>query len=340
MYKNKKRFILIMVVGILVSILLSFLIPQKNQTVSIFFLSTIESIVITFLIWEGNLYLDFRLNKLFPWDKNPMKRILFQLPATFVYSGSILFVTMSLYNEYVCKLPLAQQNNFFAISVTIGLFVSIVLLTVETGAQFFSQWKKTLLEVEKYKSQSAQAQLENLKNQVNPHFLFNNMSVLSSLVYKDQDKAVDFINQLSKVYRYLLDNKTSELVTLREELTFIDSYVYLLDIRYSPNLHFDVQISEEVLDLYLPPMTMQLLIENAIKHNEISTEFPLTVKLYVENSNLHVVNNLRKRIHAEESSNTGLKNIQSRYAFFTDRPVEISQTIDQFKVSIPIISIP
>jgi sensor histidine kinase YesM len=339
MHKNKIRFLWMVIVGVLISFLLHNLIPQKSQTGWIFFLSTLQSILITFLIWEGNLNIDFRLNKLFPWQVNPVKRIVVQLPASFFYSGAILYSTMYLYNEFICRLPEMEQSNFFAISVTIGLLVSVVLLSVETGAQFFKQWKKTLIEVEKYKSESAVAQLENLKNQVNPHFLFNNMSVLSSLVYKDQDKAVDFINQLSKVYRYLLDNKTSELVTLKEELTFIESYIYLLDIRYSPNLHFKVQIPKEKLNLYLPPMSVQLLLENAIKHNEISSDFPLTVEIYVDNDNLIVVNNLRKRIDSEFSSNTGLKNIQSRYAFFTDKEVIIEQTESQFKVSIPILSI-
>jgi two-component system LytT family sensor kinase len=339
MYKNKQRFIWMILVGVLISFLLHGLIPQKSQTNWTFFLSTLESVMITFFIWEGNLNLDFWLNKQFPWEKNPMKRIFVQLPASFLYSGTILYVTMWLYNQFVCRLPESEQSKFFAISVTIGLLVSVVLLSVETGAQFFRQWKKTLIEVEKYKSESAQAQLENLKNQVNPHFLFNNMSVLSSLVYKDQDKAVDFINQLSKVYRYLLDNKTSELVTLKEELTFIESYIYLLDIRYSPNLHFKVQIPEDKLNLYLPPMSVQLLIENAIKHNEISSDFPLTVEIYINNDNLFVVNNLQKRIDAENSSNTGLKNIQSRYAFFTEKEVIIEQTERQFKVSIPILTI-
>lgn len=339
MYRNKKRFIWMVIVGVLISVLLHVLIPQNNQTNWIFFLSALQSILITFLIWEGNLNIDFWLNKYLPWQNNPMNRILVQLPVSFLYSGTILYVTMRLYNQFVCRLPVTEQSNFFAISVTIGLLVSIVLLSVEIGAQFFKQWKNTLIEVEKYKSESAQAQLESLKNQVNPHFLFNNMSVLSSLVYKDQDKAVDFINQLSKVYRYLLDNKTSELVTLREEMIFIESYIYLVDIRYTPNLHFVVHIPEDKLNLYLPPMSVQLLIENAIKHNEISSDFPLTIEIYIENDNLLVLNKLRKRIDSEFSSNTGLKNIQSRYAFFTDKEVIIEQTESQFKVSIPILSI-
>lgn len=339
MHKNKIRFLWMIVVGVLISFLLHGIIPQKSQTGWILFLSTLQSIFITFLIWEGSLNIDFQMNKLFPWQLNPVKRIVIQLPTEFLYSGTILYSTMFLYNEFICRLPKTEQSNFFAISVTIGLLVSVVLISVETGAQFFKQWKKTLIEVEKYKSESALAQLENLKSQLNPHFLFNNMSVLSSLVYKDQDKAVDFINQLSKVYRYLLDNKNSELVTLKEELTFIESYLYLLDIRYSPNLHFKVQIPEDKLNLHLPPVSVQLLIENAIKHNEISSDFPLTVEIYIVHDILLVVNNLRKRIDSEFSSNTGLKNIQSRYAFFTDKEVIIEQTESQFKVSIPILSI-
>ncbi|MBK6833091.1 MAG: histidine kinase [Bacteroidetes bacterium] len=120
----------------------------------------------------------------------------------------------------------SDERKFMMTSIVIGVLISIILSTSSIGAQFFSKWKNPLVEVEHYKSETLQAQLQNLKNQINPHFLFNNLSVLSSLVYKDQDKAVSFISQLSKVYRYLLDNKETELVTLENELTFIKSYTF------------------------------------------------------------------------------------------------------------------
>lgn len=327
------------IVGILVAIVLRILIPFPENGILIQFISFLESIFITITIWEGNLILDDFLEKRFPWALNPGKRILIQLPISTLYSAVLMYVTMLLFNAYVCEIPFNERGLFLSISITIGLLVSLILMAVETGLFFFRRWKESLVQVDKYKLESAQANLENLKNQVNPHFLFNNLSVLSSLVYTDQDKAVDFINQLSKVYRYLLDNKNSELVTLEEELTFIASYAYLLNIRYSPNLSIELTISEDTKSLLLPPLAIQLLIENAIKHNEISSEFPLTIELVSSNTSFEISNKINRRLSNEPSSKTGLKNIQSRYAYFTDRSIEISEDDTVFKVVIPLLKV-
>jgi LytS/YehU family sensor histidine kinase len=219
----------------------------------------------------------------------------------------------------------------------VAIAASILILMVEFGVQIFTKWKQSLVEIEQYKSQTMQAKLDNLKHQVNPHFLFNNMSVLTSLIYKDQDKAADFVQQLSKVYRYLLDQTSSELVCLEEEMKFLESYIYLLQIRYSPNLTIENKISANQLKRLIPPFSVQLLLENAIKHNEVSTEKPLLIELSIENEMLIVKNNKNPRISEEESSRKGLKNIQSRYAFFTDKPVEIVDLPRSFIVRIPLL---
>ena len=339
MRNNKFRFVYMLIVGVIISLLLHTIIPMSKSDFWLNFFATVQSILITMLIWEGNLRMDSAIEKRIPWENHAAKRILVQFPISFLYSGTIIYCTMWLFNKYICVLPNVEQNMFFAISLTVGLLVTILLLSIETGSQFFGQWKRSLVEVEKYKLESAQAQLESLKNQINPHFLFNNMSVLTSLVYKDQDKAVDFIHQLSKVYRYLLDNKSSELVTLKEEFEFIESYIYLLNIRYSPNLNFTIDISPDALLKYIPPMSLQLLIENAIKRNEISSEFPLEITIKAHDKQLKVSNPIQKRSTAEESSKTGLKNIQSRYAYFTDLVVEIDATDAHFIVSLPLLSL-
>ena len=195
--------------------------------------------------------------------------------------------------------------------------MSILLLSIEISTQFFRHWKNSLVEIEKYRAESLQAQLQNLKNQINPHFLFTNMSVLSSLVYKDQDKAVEFINQLSKVYRYLLDNQNNELVTVEEELIFIRSYIFLLHIRFDQNLIIKTEVKKEDRAWLIPPMALQILIENAIKHNEASSEHPLAISIISEDEKLVVGNNLQLRPQHEPGSKTGLENIRARYKFFT-----------------------
>jgi hypothetical protein len=325
-------------VGVVISILLDKIAGVKPIIDHSRFFDLLTSIIITIIVWEGNLRIDNSMNRNFPWEKKPGKRLLVHLPIMFIFSAGVIYLAMLAFNTFLCNFPEEMRDRFMIVAVIVGVLISLILLSVEVSAQFFGNWKRSLVEVEKYKAESLQAQLQNLKDQINPHFLFNNMSVLSSLVYKDQDKAVDFINQLSKVYRYLLDTRSSELVTLKEELLFIQSYTYLLQIRFDKNLIFNINIPEEKQSKLLPPMAMQILVENAIKHNEVSSELPLTILIKITNNKLEVTNNLQLRIDNEISSKTGLRNIRDRYHFFTEEPVEISETNEFFTVKLPLLN--
>ena len=324
-------------VGTCVFLLLE-LLALKNSAGHNHFWGYFTSVIITILVWEGNLRLDRVMDLRFPWHKNPAKRLLLHLPASLVFSSITIYISMYFFDLYVCKIPGEKSGQFVVFAIVIGTLVSIILLAVEIGAQFFRKWKRSLVEVEKYKAQSLQAQLQNLKDQINPHFMFNNLSVLSSLVYKDQDKAVDFINQLSKVYRYLLDSHNCEMVRLEEELSFVRSYTYLLQIRFDRNLSVNFDISESSKHLLLPPMALQILVENAIKHNEVSEQLPLRIQIRSSDSTLEVSNNLQLRSSGENGSKNGLKNIRGRYTFFTTREIEIQETTAAFTVRIPLLS--
>jgi LytS/YehU family sensor histidine kinase len=325
------------IIGFIIGYILDFLIPVDPKDDNKFF-HYLSSILITAIVWEGNLWIDAFLDRKYPWIVNPKKRILIHLPLSFLYSAVAIYISMLLFDHFVCDIPQQEHGNLVGACILMGLIVTLTILSIEIGAQFFSQWKKSLIEVEKYKTESVQAQLQNLKNQVNPHFLFNNLSVLSSLVYKDQDKAVDFINQLSKVYRYLLDNRSTELITLEEELLFINSYTYLLKIRFDTNIHFDIDVPKSQLDKLIPPMSLQMLIENAIKHNEVSSQLPLTVSIKTEDAVLEVINNYQPRTVAEKSSGTGLQNIKDRYKYYTNKEVKIESTETTFIVRIPLLN--
>lgn len=336
MRKNKTRFIFMIVLGVIISFLLDLLVGVEEHGRNRF-LDFVTSIAITILVWEGNLRIDTWLDKRLPWVSSPKKRIAWHLPISLIYSGTLIYVAMLAFNAYVCKLPIEAKETFIITAIVLGMLVTIIVLSIEISSQFFSNWKRSLVEVEKYKTESLQAQLQNLKDQVNPHFLFNNMSVLSSLVYKDQDKAVDFINQLSKVYRYLLDNRNSELVSLDSELIFIRSYTYLLQIRFDTNIKFEFNIDDAKRNLMLPPMALQVLIENAIKHNEVSSEQPLTISITARENNLEVKNKLQPRINKETSCKTGLQNIKDRYSYFTATAIEVIETEKSFIVKIPLL---
>lgn len=322
--------------GVAIGFLIDFLVTSNRPDDHKIF-HYLTSVAITILVWEGNLIIDRYMNKKFPWIKNPVKRIAVHLPLSLIFSSIAIFTSMLFFDSMVCKIPHSTRLALMTYSVVIGLLITLIILSMEIGAQFYRQWRESLVEVEKYRAQSVQAQLQNLKDQVNPHFLFNNMSVLSSLVYKDQDKAVDFISQLSKVYRYILDTRSSELVSLEEEMRFMESYCYLLKIRFDESLQFIFNIGADKKDLMLLPMAMQMLVENAIKHNEVSEEQPLLIEITCAGHTLEVSNNLQLRSHREHSSGTGLENIRIRYKFYTDKPVEVLNDGKKFNVKIPLL---
>jgi two-component system LytT family sensor kinase len=295
--------------------------------------------VVILILWEGNKLIDKWLNTKYSWIKSPKKRVVAQAIAFTLFTSLILFLLMfTLHLIRISDGRLEDRRGPGLPEIFLpALFFALALIAIYISFNFFKAWKNSLFEIEKYKTQSSEAQLQNLKNQINPHFLFNNLSVLTSLVYKNQDKAVDFINELSKVYRYVLDNKNLELVTIYEELEFLNHYTYLLKIRFEKAFSISLNIDENNKHSYLPPMCLQMLVENTIQHNEASQAKPLQVSIYTNNNTLIIENNIQARSDNTESSKTGLKNIQSRYAYYTDKKVEISNDGKIFKVTLPLM---
>jgi len=331
------RYTYMIIVGVIISILLHAVRLADSESIGGNY-SLAMSILLTYLIWEGNLWFDKQFAKRFSWTSQPITRIIFQVSTNIIYSAGLIYGAMQLYDKYVCIVPAPTQEKFLSISIIIGTLVSLLLLTVEFGKQFFNQWKLSLIEVERYKKESIEAQLEVLKGQINPHFLFNNLSVLSSLVYIDQDKAVEFINQFSKVYRYVIEFNNKELVALHNELEFINSYIYLLKIRFGENIQFSIDIESKYHSSLLPPMAMELLLENTIKHNEVSTEKPLAVQIHTHKNNyLTISNKLQARHDVEPGTKLGLNNIIKRYEHYTNLPVLIEKNDQSFTVQIPLL---
>jgi two-component system LytT family sensor kinase len=340
--KDKKYRVLYMfAIGLIISSLFKPLFFRKDPFFDDIFVTITMATVI---IFEGNLRIDTWFSQKYSWIVMPGNRIIIQFLASLIYTVFLLYVLM--FTIHVLKSGKYELVNPKMGQVLIpAIFVTIAAIAMDIGYQFFKAWRQSLIEVEKYKTESANAQLQNLKNQLNPHFLFNNLSVLTSLVYKNQDKAVDFINELSKVYRYVLDNKSTELVSLQEELAFLEHYIYLLKIRFGDNIEFLIKIdnnnnrtSRQTREgEYLPPMCLQMLVENTIQHNEASQANPLKVLIYTEDNHLIVENAIQLRSDKTESSQTGLENIKSRYAFFTEEKIKIIHAEKMFKVILPLI---
>ncbi|MEM6806876.1 MAG: histidine kinase [Bacteroidota bacterium] len=195
-----------------------------------------------------------------------------------------------------------------------------------------------MLRAAEQERENMRSQFEALRNQVNPHFLFNSLNALSSLVHEDADLAESFILKLTKIYRYVLDLKDQSLISLEEELLFIDNYLFLQQIRFGNNLRLYRQIAKDALKKKVPPLSLQLLIENAIKHNEISSENPLTIELKLDGTEVLLVsNNLQKRLRKAESTGLGLENLRKRYQMLSDKSPEFMELGNQYLARIPLL---
>lgn len=193
---------------------------------------------------------------------------------------------------------------------------------------------------ERQQKENAISQLESLKNQMNPHFLFNCLNTLSAIIHEDTLLAEKFIIQLTNVYRYVLEQKDKSLIKLEEELNFLRSYFYLQKIRFGKSIELQEEINDfSFLNYYLPPLALQLLLENAIKHNVISNIKPLVIKVYIdENLNLVVNNNVQPKDNVGYSSGIGLQNLKTRYSLISSKSIEITNVNSVFQVKIPLIN--
>jgi sensor histidine kinase YesM len=281
------------------------------------------------VLWKGNDYTGEYISTKISWLNFPVKRFFVGMISTFAFTLSAIYILSFVYN-LIFGIYLSQ-NIYFSIIIT--LIVSLFL----HGRAFLMNWRKTQIDAEKLQKENMAARYESLKNQVNPHFLFNSFNALSNLVYEDPDKAVTFIKQLSEVYRYVLDTRDREVVTIDEELRFLQSYIFLQRIRFGEKLIVDIQLSG--LAGKIAPLALQMLVENAIKHNIVSEDDPLTVSIYSSGEYIAVENNLqRKQQPGEPSSGIGLENICKRYAFLSDKKVEIIEDEKRFLVKLPSLS--
>ncbi len=291
------------------------------------------------MLLGGEVYrlLILRLNKNHPWEKHLMKRFLAEFGQ-----GAVLSLLITTGIRWIWILTFSGNIFVRFLNELIIAFFGILIVTgivlADLGIFLFRKWRDSQLQVERFKKESAESRFETLRAQVNPHFLFNNLNTLSSLVYEDPPKAGQFIREMSDVYRYILDTRDKETVCLRDELLFLRSYMYLLQLRYENRLFLNERIPDEYGDRHIVPAALQLLIENAIKHNVISGSKPLKIELTVDDREyLVVTNNLQKKEENAPSSGFGLSSIANRYAYLTANPVEVEQDGSWFIVKIPLI---
>ncbi|MDN3584591.1 sensor histidine kinase [Mucilaginibacter flavus] len=287
--------------------------------------------------WESNRVIFVFLRKKFPRPKDAGKKILFQV-LIFAVFITVMGLIVAVINQ---SLKPPENHETFLDELKDTMQKSTILLFIITVcyevAYFFGNWEHSLYESERLEKESLISQFELLKNQISPHFLFNSLNALITLVPEDPQLSVLFIQKLSNVYRHILTYNEKNIVELKAELDFLKDYIFLFQMRFGENLIIDYRLTEVIDHIMIVPFTMQMLVENAIKHNIISNRKPLTITVIQENEHIIIRNNLQKKTSGVESTHTGLNNIINRYKLLTEKKVDIVITDIDFSVSIPLI---
>lgn len=273
-----------------------------------------------------------------PWLEKPVRRLLFDLIAVVLYSYVVSFTLGTIFSVWVWDYFTWDTIDWAAISQSTILptLIALGLTIFFTCRAFLVEWKQAAIKSEKMENERLAGKYQGLKDQLNPHFLFNSLNVLSNLVYEDPNQANAFIEKLAHIYRYVLEVQNEEIVSLDQELEFAKSYFELQSLRFGDKFNFSIEV-DSGSDLGLPPLTLQLLLENALKHNRLTTAEPLSIFVIQDGNMLTVRNNLQRRTTSAEGAGIGLVNINERYGYLTDQSVEVSQTAQFFDVRVPLL---
>jgi len=288
-------------------------------------------------IFQGLLWLDRHLDRRIPWFHYPRKRLFTELAITFPASLALLSLNYAFMFEFSSGTSngLTSHQRFLYTYIII-MIVFAVAITVVIAANFFRNWRQSLLEVEQLKEEKMKSDYLALQNQLNPHFLFNNFNLLLSEIRRDKENAIRITEKLADVYRYVLESKSRETVSLCEELAFADAIIFLQKVRFGHHLEVHQQIDETLMEYRLPPLTVQILLENAWKHNVVSSAHPLQIRIQAGDGSLSISNNLQPR-KSTYSTGLGLKNIKMRYSYLTQQKIAVKAENDLFTVTIPLL---
>ncbi len=300
-----------------------------------------SALIITFFNWAGDRYLIIWARKKYPNFEDTKKRLIFQILIVLVYM-LVITNTLGFVLDFYFDLCRDVRNKKSVTDIIIdsnsaSIFCTLCIAAVYETRYFMTELKNSIQEKEMFKRESLEAQLSALKTQVNPHFLFNNLNTLCAIIPDEPKQAVNFVQQLSKVYRHILEVKDEQYVELAHELEVIQSYAFLLKTRFGSNINIVINVGEEQLKRKVIPLAVQLLMENAIKHNIISIDRHLSINIYTEDNYLIITNNLQLKNMPVDSTSLGLNNIRNRYQLITDLPVIVAETETDFTVSIPLL---
>jgi len=330
-YFNKYLFLIIPLVGILIVgiYLISYGINDYKNSIQYL----IHGLVITAGLWLGCMSIVMFLWKKFPWEQSPLTHLILEIVLitayTLAFSSGLYFLEKKFWQIH------AVENLGMEILTTI--LITYFITSIHESVFFYQQWKYNFSKSVRLERDNIEARYEALRAQINPHFLFNSLNSLTTMV-EDNKPVVDYIQSLSELLRYMLKSGEKELVLLRDEVSIMTSYVRLQQMRFPDTLKINIDVTENYYHFAVPPLVLQMLVENAIKHNIISKENPLKVSITAAKDSITVENNLQKK-SGVDSTGQGLLNITGRYRFFTTRKVEIDETDEKFSVTIPLLQV-
>ncbi len=319
------------VIGILVLLFIDAMLPSKNPTEARYYFD----IAIAFILFtEGLFFIDRILDKKTPWFRSFKKRLLKQTVYSFIWILFIALIMLTMnYNAIV-----SNQENLrgFILSIVFGIINLYMLNTILITRTFLKDSQKHRLEQERLKREKLRADYNILQNQLNPHFLFNSLNVLISEIRHNQERAIEYCEILSDAYRYVLQSRNKDTVSLKTEIKAFNKHIFLQQVRFGDNIVLKCNLPDEIFEYELPPLTIHILIENILKHNIVSENKPLYIGINYNNQELIVTNNLQPRKDVI-STGVGLKNIEQRYSLLTDRKVRVEKTETEFSVTIPLL---
>lgn len=292
---------------------------------------------VAFAIWQGNRYLLFRLRLRFSWLSQPMYKVIALIVSNIFYTIPIAVGLMSVWYVFAAG-GIADWDVIYKATALCVVCVVFITHTYET-VFLIKSWGTDKTKTEELERAKVQAELEALKNQIDPHFMFNSLNTLSYLIEQDSVKAKLFNDNLAEVYRYILFNRDRNLVLLSEELQFAEKYFSLINIRFGNAVTLRMNHSTDPERLLIPPISLQLLIENAIKHNEFSERKPMTISIEIEEGKAVITNERRPKTGGKPSSHIGLKNLNDRYMLITDRNITVRNERQFFAVELPLLRV-
>ncbi len=279
------------------------------------------------------------LDEVYKNDRFTKKRLLVGFLSSFVISVAIIFL-LRIFEDVLIEgrtfKEFTDKEN--AANYLVAIVITLIVTLAFHAFHFYKSYNENRVKEQKVIAGTANAKFESLKNQIDPHFLFNSLNVLSSLIEENPENAQRFTTSLSKIYRYVLEQKDKELVTLEEELAFAKTYMNLLKMRFENSISYELPENYDYPEAKVVPLSLQLLLENTIKHNVVSEQKPLHIKIYLEDNYLIVENNLQKKEVLQDRRGVGLQNIVDRYALISERKVLIEENIHFFKIKIPILT--